>query len=323
MEQRKLVISSQIEAQNRVARVGHQILVAGAGLCKDKVGPKFGFVVLNESVFGEEFLSAARALGLSKAVEVSYVVPGSTAESAGLMVGDRLKKVREWEVPLSDSDPLKSVIEKIKPKGSYSNTLSLTVGRGETEEIFEIPLENACDYPVHIGKEDSISAYADGNKIVIEKGMLRFAENDEELGLVIAHELAHNAMGHSSAKKTNVILGGAVGLILDVALSVATYGAHSDPTFTQAGAALGAGSYSVKFEQEADYVGMYFMKRAGYDIADAPTFWRRMAIESPDSIEMRKTHPTTPERFVGLEAAIDEIDGKAVSGAALVPEMKK
>lgn len=49
---------------------------------------------------------------------------------------------------------------------------------------------------------------------------------------------------------------------------------------------------------------------------------RRMALENPQSIQIWLTHPTTPERFVALESAIEEVKAKIAAGAALEPEKK-
>ena len=37
-------------------------------------------------------------------------------------------------------------------------------------------------------------------------GMLRFAQQDEELALIVGHELAHNSRGHIAAKTANMAL---------------------------------------------------------------------------------------------------------------------
>jgi predicted Zn-dependent protease len=187
--------------------------------------------------------------------------------------------------------------------------------------VLELAGESACDYPVELGTSSEVNAYADGQRIVIELGMMRVAQRDEELALVIAHELAHNAMGHSDAAATNAVLGGALGLLADIALGVATNGVYVGTGYTEIGAEVGAEIHSVEFEQEADYVGMYILKRAGFPIGDAPDFWRRMAMESPDTIKLRTTHPTSPERFVALKAAIAEIEEKVAGNRPLLPEL--
>jgi hypothetical protein len=322
MMQKTLVVRSQMQVRNRLTRVGHQVLVAGAEICGENARPAYGFLVMSESGFDEDLSDAARAEGFDNSVKVSYVIPGFNAERSGLQVGDKLIKIGYWAVP-QKKDSLEDALKKMRSKDKSVQTLALTVRRGDSELLIDVESDLACDYPVLLGESDDLNAYADGKNIIIEKGMMRFARGDEELGLIIAHELAHNAMGHIEAKKVNMLLGGVLGFAADAALSVATVGGYASTEFMSIGVAIGAGSYSVEFEQEADYVGMYFLKRSGYNGTDAPNFWRRMAVEHPGSIELRKSHPTTPERFIALEAAITEIDTKASAGQPLLPETKK
>ena len=50
-----------------------------------------------------------------------------------------------------------------------------------------------------------MNAFANGSQIGITTGMIRFAQKDEEMGLVIAHELGHNIMDHVSKLRSNSI----------------------------------------------------------------------------------------------------------------------
>ena len=78
------------------------------------------------------------------------------------------------------------------------------------------------------------------------------------------------------------------------------------------------GAFSKDFEGEADYLGLYFASRAGYDVSVAPDFWRRMGVEHPSSVESTylSMHPSTPERTLSLEQAVEEIRAKREAGAA-------
>ncbi|MDA0822370.1 MAG: M48 family metallopeptidase [Proteobacteria bacterium] len=319
--QRRLVVQRLVGDQTRLMGIAHRLLIAGADLCGQDVRPIYGFAALSSYSFDEELWPAARSFGIGDLPTISNVLPGSGAEAAGLQTSDVIKQIGTWKVPAGKAS-LEKATEKIDAHRASSLPLSMVVARAGSDVAIELNGEPACAYSIDIGTGNAVNAYADGERIVIEQGMMRFVESDEELGLVIGHELAHNAMGHMSSVRRNELLGGAVGLLLDVGLAVATAGIYADSSFTKAGMNVGAGSFSVEFEQEADYVGMYFLQRAGYDISDAPNFWRRMAVENPDSIEMRTSHPTTPERFMGLQGAIREIEGKAESGVSLLPEMK-
>ena len=179
-----------------------------------------------------------------------------------------------------------------------------------------------CRFPVVINqKDDSLNAFADGSRIIISKGMAHFAQKDDEMALVIAHELAHNALSHVGKKQTNVLAGALGGMALDVLLNSA--GVSTGNQISKLGTSLGATAHSVGFEQEADYVGMYFMERAGYSTKDVAYFWRRMGIENDGkSIYMRRTHPTSPERFIAIEKTHQEIQYKKKNKQPLHPNLK-
>jgi predicted Zn-dependent protease len=179
----------------------------------------------------------------------------------------------------------------------------------------ELPVQTVmrCAFDAMLSPTDIINAFADGKHITITKGMMRFTQDDTELELVIAHELAHDAMKHMDKKLGNRILGAIVDGLL------ASRGIQTGGAFGNAS----AGSYSQEFESEADYVGLYMMARAGGNIEEAPKFWRRMAAENPGSIsERNSSHPTTPYRFTALEKTVLEIREKQKAGVPVLPEMK-
>lgn len=88
---------------------------------------------------------------------------------------------------------------------------------------------------------------------------------------------------------------------------------------------VGAQAYSQEFESEADYVGLYFVERAGYEINDAAYFWRRMGVKHPSNIAKNHaaSHPSPPERFVSIEDTIKEIYQKINVGTELLPNINE
>jgi predicted Zn-dependent protease len=164
--------------------------------------------------------------------------------------------------------------------------------------------------------DDRINAFSDGKHIIITNGLIRAVENDNELALVVAHEIEHNVLGHIGKKRRNVPLGS----IFDI-LVLATTGISTGGAFGR----LGGAAYSQGFEFEADYARLYIAARAGYDIKGAANFWRRLAAEHPQTIEkgFAASHPSTPERFVAMEKTIQEIKEKQKLGKPLIPETKE
>ena len=193
------------------------------------------------------------------------------------------------------------------PKPTYRDTI-LEVSMGQREVCF--------NHSFHIEKSE-INAFTDGSNIFITTGMLKFA-TDEELALVIAHELAHCFETHVDKKRANSVLGQLVGTFFDVMVG-RTFGDQTDE-YSRAGAQIGAGAFSQPFELEADYVGLYLLARAGYPTKDAAAFWRKMAARAPlASNTFTGTHPPSAERYLLLEKTHKEIEEKRAKGQPLLP----
>ncbi|MCE2509935.1 MAG: M48 family metalloprotease, partial [Alphaproteobacteria bacterium] len=315
-KQREIALSEFHKEKRRLFYVSYPLLIGGRALCKDKVSPHVGASFSSAQGYPEEFRSAARTVfGETDAFRISLVAPNSPADAAGLREGDILLRLDGQPVPKGEAatEKLVKLYEEIAKKKS---TFTLDVRRGEQELQLTITSVMGCDYPVVLSTDDSLNAYADGERVVIMRGMLRFASSDTELSVVIAHELAHNVMQHISAKRGNAMLG----MLADILAGVG--GVNTQGTFTQ----MAANAYSQDFEAEADYVGLYIMALSGVGIDGAAYFWRRMAAAHPQAIQsggFLATHPSTPERFLGLENTIVEIKQKQTAGKPLRPELKK
>ncbi len=177
-----------------------------------------------------------------------------------------------------------------------------------------------CTFPIILGEGEGMNAYADGEKVVVLMDMLHFARNDIELAYVVAHEMAHNIMRHPDSTRNNAALGGLVGALIDTV--AATQGVNTQGGLSKLGTQGAILRYSKGFEREADYIGLYILARAGYDISAAPNFWRRMSAKNPNSIYVGTTHPTNPERYVAMKKTIQEIKTKQANNHPLIPERK-
>jgi predicted Zn-dependent protease len=204
-------------------------------------------------------------------------------------------------------------------EASEDGAVTLRVRRGtETLQVVVTP-DRSCAYQFYLVEDDDLNAAADGRRIYLNRGMLRFVRSDEELALVLGHELAHNAMRHVEAMQTNATMGALGGAVLDIL--AAAGGVNTGGAFTDAGGDIGRMMFSREFESEADYVGLYFAARAGFDISNVEHFWRRMAAEHPTSIRLAYTHPTSAERFLTIAAAREEISAKLARNEPLRPNM--
>ncbi len=185
-----------------------------------------------------------------------------------------------------------------------------------------LPPNTKCHFPFALDKDSvqAINAYTDGKKIVVTPAMMLFAYDDNQLATVLAHEFAHAIMQHPRKTSQNVVIGGLLGLAADQLAK--TQGIETNGTFSKIGAQTAVMRYSQEFEREADYIGMYILDKAGYNIHAAAFLWRRMAVLNPKGIYSASTHPTTAERYLLLEKTSREIVNKKANNLPLVPKWR-
>ena len=152
--------------------------------------------------------------------------------------------------------------------------------------------------------DNQINAFAmPGGKVAVYTGLLKVVKNDDELAIVIGHEVAHVAARHSNERfsqqlvKSGLINAGAI------ALGGTSLGyAESEILLTAIGAGADLGvmlPFSRKHENEADHIGLLYAAMAGYDPYAAITFWERIeALKNEgDTPEFLSTHPAGKTRI--------------------------
>ncbi len=153
-----------------------------------------------------------------------------------------------------------------------------------------------------------INAFAvPGGVIGIHTGLLLYAQTEDELATVLAHEIAHLSQRHFSRgveeqkKNMPLMLAG----MLAGAILMATTGSDAGLaaiSTTQAVALDARLSFSRSNEQEADRIGMQTMVNAGMDPHAAPAMFERMLQSSRYSgskhmPEFMRTHPLSENRI--------------------------
>jgi hypothetical protein len=315
-KQRELAVKNYSSQYERLQTIAWPVLKSNTDLCEDRTTPSTGLFAENVYRYKDsDMQQAARdALGMDSNVRVVLVTPQSPAEQAGIVKGDIIKTINGKVIPATKEAPeIIASIYKDEPERTSWN-ISIENANGETK-LHTLNSVDICNYGVMLQESDAVNAFADGDNIILTQGMMRFTDSDKELGLVVGHEIAHNIMSHISAKTTNYVLG----TILDVV--AAAYGVDTQNAFGK----MSANAYSQDFEAEADYVGMYLIAKAGYELDGSADFWRRMASIHPGSIATNhaSSHPATPERFVAIEKSITEIKLKIANNEPLNYELKQ
>lgn len=320
-KQQILVVEDYMINYKKLQNVSSRIITSGVDHCGEKTAGYYGFHYWNQDSFQSTWKEITKSqYDLDEKFKILHISEKSPAEKAALKEGDVIVSINQWLVPIG-KDANKQLAQKLAEQARGFSPVEIAVLREGAEHKISITPVKSCDFQVHLASDDTKNAYADGKNIVVYKGMMDFFRTDEEMALVVSHELAHNAMQHIDAKKKNATAGSILGLILDIA--AATAGVNTNGDFSRMGAGIAGNAYSVEFEQEADYVGLYIMQKAGFNIDNAAGFWRRMAVNNAQAITIKSSHPTTPERFVAIEETVKEIKGKIEKGVALNPELKK
>jgi predicted Zn-dependent protease len=222
------------------------------------------------------FTSSAAAAVL--AIAIALGVSGCKEDDIERSLGAQSAAAVEKQYRMDD-DPLLN---------AWVNTIGQTlVGQSSRQQI---------PYTFKIIDTDMVNAFAAPyGHIYLLRGMLDFADNEDEVWFITGHEISHVVHRHSirSLKKSIMyslgasILGGKSGALGDIA-------------------GLGSGllllHYSRDNEREADDGGVNLVYAAGYDPAGALSFFERLHSRyegsRPSQLEhLLLTHPPTPSRM--------------------------
>jgi len=153
-------------------------------------------------------------------------------------------------------------------------------------------------------EDPAVNAWAlPGGKCAVNTGLLSFVDGDDELAIVMGHELAHAIARHGGERMSQTMV---ASVVAELALG------GIDPQVQQLiwqayGVSVGL-PFSRRHESEADELGLFIAAEAGYDPKAAPRLWKRMASQGDRMPEFLSTHPDPDRRAEELEALIPEAE---------------
>jgi predicted Zn-dependent protease len=154
-------------------------------------------------------------------------------------------------------------------------------------------------FTIKVVDSDVINAMAlPGGFFYVNSGLILAADDEAELAGVMAHEIAHVAARHTTRQLTRaqfinyaslplIFVGGGIGLAAREAAGI--------------GVPLTFLKFSRGFEAEADYLGIQYMYKAGYDPNEFVNFFEKIQAQEkkrPGSMaKVFADHPQTPDRI--------------------------
>jgi predicted Zn-dependent protease len=156
------------------------------------------------------------------------------------------------------------------------------------------------DYRVFLIENEEINAWTiPGGNIYVTTAMMANLENDDELAIVLGHEIGHNECKHTHRQLQRYALAKAPFEWMKIEV---------DPSMLVDFFSTLAVAFSQYQELEADRTGFIYSANAGYDPKRGLEFWKRLAEKEQENDFERffRSHPYSSARYTCGSDYLDE-----------------
>jgi hypothetical protein len=271
----------------RVASVGYRLAFAGKAYCPESY-PLSGLLLHHLSEYdGDGRATEIARHSLDRGPGVLATVADSPAARAGIVAGDVLLAVngeafpdprllstdrrgRQWRADIESSE---ARLEAALRRGPAD----LRILRGGQVLTVRLEPQTGCPARVRLARSSQANAFASGNYVVITTRILGEMRSDDELAILVGHEMAHIILHHQE----------------------------------RIDGKTGAPLRTLAAEEEADRLGLKLAAAAGYDLHAAIPMWRNFYAKFGGGLPIFRSHPSLKARERMIEQAIadDERQG--------------
>jgi len=217
--------------------------------------------------------------------------PGTARSEKEIAIGKQLAQEVERQAKIID-DPIIA---------EYVNRVGQNLVRNSDAKV---------PFTIKVLDSEEVNAFAlPGGFFFVNSGLILKADSESELAGVMAHEIAHVAARHGTRNATR----GELAQIAMIPVMVMSGGWAGYAIYQGAHLAIPMGflAFSRANEREADYLGLQYMYKAGYDPTSFVDFFEKI-----QTLEKRKpgtvakvfsTHPMTDDRIKASQNEIQQI----------------
>lgn len=275
-------------ADKRLGTIAERLAVANVDLC-DQRQPALGMILHSLRQYREsDWPTVKRVFGFRSAVAVEAVIAGGAAQQAGVGANDSVVAIGGQTFPTvatggakptsADRDRALAIIDAL-PQGQ---PVPITFDRSGNVAQSVLTPRPSCRSRFEIVVGNGYDAQADGTNVQLGE---KFFEgmSDDDIAVVVSHELAHNILRHRARLEA---AGVKWGILSEFGKNAALFR---------------------KTEDQADLLGMYLLRNAGYDPHLAVQFWRKDGAQFDGGILRSRTHGSSKARALAIEAEIARI----------------
>jgi predicted Zn-dependent protease len=169
--------------------------------------------------------------------------------------------------------------------------------------------DSKVPFTIKIIDSEEVNAFAlPGGFFYVNTSLILAADDEAELAGVMAHEIAHVAARHGTEQQSKAQLVNLASIPLIFLGGAAGYGIRQAAGFL---VPMGFLKFSRKAEEEADFLGVQYLYKTGYDPSAMIRFFEKLQAREkarPDTMsDLFLTHPPTAKRIRLLKESIDVV----------------